>query len=36
MYLIVDIGNSRAKLVIVEGVEVVYTTTTESISADIV
>ena len=36
MYLIVDIGNSRAKLVIVEGVEVVYATTTETISADIV
>ncbi len=36
MYLIVDIGNSRAKIVVVVGREVIYTTAVESISADIV
>lgn len=34
MYLIVDIGNSRAKIVVVERREVVYTMAMESVSAD--
>lgn len=36
MYLIVDIGNSRAKIVVVERREVVYTMAMESVSADVI
>ena len=36
MYLIVDIGNSRAKIVVVEGTNILYNTVTESVSVDVV
>ncbi|MBO7189563.1 MAG: type III pantothenate kinase [Alistipes sp.] len=36
MYLIVDVGNSRAKVVVVESDRVVYQTVAENLSADIV
>ena len=36
MYLIVDIGNSRAKIVVVEGANILYNTVAECVSVDIV
>ena len=36
MYLIVDIGNSRAKIVVVERREVIYTMAMESVSVDVI
>ncbi|MBR5819146.1 MAG: type III pantothenate kinase [Alistipes sp.] len=36
MYLIVDIGNSRAKIVVVEGTNILYNTVAECVSVDIV
>ena len=36
MYLIVDIGNSRAKIVVMEGANILHNTVTESVSVDVV